>query len=198
MAKGDRQAFRMQCVARARVFKRSWVEMAEALVQVRNDELHRDWGYESVFAYAAEELNIKKATAEKLTASYYALEQHAPHVLQWDGVAQPLPEYEIVDYFAKAVDPPEGREAPASDVVDELKRAIFDEHASAAALKRRFNPILHPKDEDQERAAVLSRAKSAARTLEGLVGSIDGLSEERVEQVTSTLEELRRDLDSLG
>jgi polyhydroxyalkanoate synthesis regulator phasin len=192
----------MHCVTCARAFKRSWVEMAEALVEVRNKDLHHRWGYDSLFGYAQEELNIKKATVEKLTGSYYALETHAPHVLQWDGVAQPLPEYEIVDYFAKAVDPPANKkgerpDAPSSEVVDDLKRAIFEEQVSGPALKRRFNPILHPKDDDDERRARVQRAKSSARALEGLIADIDGLSKKRVSEVTEALEELRKDLEAL-
>ena len=37
MAKGDEEAFRMQTVSLARVFKRSWIEMAEALSTVLSD-----------------------------------------------------------------------------------------------------------------------------------------------------------------
>ena len=202
MARKDQEAFRMECVSRARVFKRSWVEMAEALVTVRNDGLYDKWGYDSIHSYANDELHIKKATVDKLTGSFYALEQYVPHVLAWDGVAQQLPEVEVVDYFAKAVDPPRKKDgeqpkAPSEDVVSELKRAIFDDHTSAAALKRRVDPILHPKSDDELRLQILARAEASARALEGIVVGIDGLSEERVEQVTSALEELRKDLDAL-
>lgn len=203
MAKGDDEAFRMKVVAQARVFKRSWVDMAEALVAVRNRRLYERWGYETLHGYALEELNIKRTTCEKLTGSYHALEQHVPHVLQWDGVAQQVPEMEAVDYFAKAVEPRPKRDGeeppdpPPADVVDELKQAIFEDQVSTPSLRRRFNPVLNPKDDGDVRRELLTKVRSSARRLEALVTDVDGLAEERVEQVTSCLEELRQDLDAL-
>lgn len=203
MAKADEEAFRMQVVSRARVFKRSWVDMAEALVTVRTRHLHERWGYETLHGYALEELNIKRSTCEKLTGSYHALERHVPHVLQWDGVAQQVPEMEAVDYFARAVEPRAARageeppDPPSSDVVEELKQAIFEDQVSTPSLRRRFNPMLHPKDEGDQRRDLLNKVRSNARRLEALVTEVDGLDEDRVVRVTSCLEELRRDIDAL-
>ncbi|HJL17073.1 MAG TPA: hypothetical protein RMH99_15515 [Sandaracinaceae bacterium LLY-WYZ-13_1] len=203
MAKGEDEAFRMKVISQARLFKRSWVDMAEALVAVRNRRLYERWGYETLHGYALEELNVKRSTCDKLTGSYYALERHVPHVLQWDGVAQQVPEMEAVDYFAKAVEPRpprDGEEAPPpppEDVVDELKQAIFEDQVSTPSLRRRFNPVLHPKDESEVRRDLLNKVRSNARRLEALVSDVDGLDEDRVDRVTTCLEELRRDLDRL-
>ena len=64
---------RVHVVRRAREFKRSWVNMAEALVEVRNRESYLDWGYEDFYSYCSLELQLKQATADKLTGSYVAL-----------------------------------------------------------------------------------------------------------------------------
>lgn len=203
MANAQHESFRMQVVSHARAFKRSWVDMAEALVRVRNQGLHRAWGYETLHGYALEELNIKRTTCDKLTGSYRAIERYAPQVLEWDGVAQQVPEMEAVDYFARAVDPrpkKEGEappEPPAESVVEELKQALFEDHASAPTLRRRFGEVLNPKTDEEHRRMLLSRVRSSARRLEGLVTQVDGLSEERVESVTTCMEELRSDLDAL-
>ncbi len=202
MGKGD-EAFRMDVVSRARAFKRSWVDMAEALCEVQSRSHYRRWGYETLHGYALEELNIKRGTVEKLTGSYHALERHVPHVLSWDGVAQSMPEMEAVEFFAKAVDPPARRSgepppaAPPRSVVEELKQAIFQDQVSPPSLRRRFNPILNPKEESDSRRELLARVRASARRLEEMVTVLDGLSETRVEQVVSVLEELRQDLDSL-
>jgi hypothetical protein len=202
MGKRD-EAFRMEVVSRARVFKRSWVDMAEALCEVRNHGYHERWGYETLHGYALEELNIKRSTCDKLTVSYHAMETHVPHVLGWDGVAQQVPEMEAVDYFARAVDPRPRREGdpmpepPTDDVVEELKQAIFQDRVSTPSLRRRFNPVLHPKDEGDVRHDLLEKVRSNARRLESLVTEVDGLTEDRVEQVTVCLEELRQDIDAL-
>ena len=203
MASGDDEGFRMQVVAQARVFKRSWVDMAEALSAVRQRGLHRRWGYDTLHGYALEELNIKPATCDKLTLSYSAMERHVPHVLTWDGVAQQIPEMAAVDYFAKAVDPRPKREGepvpdpPEQDVVDQLKAAIFEDQVSPPSLRRRFNPILNPKDDADRRRERLQKVRSGARRLEALVTEVEELSEERVEEVTHCLEELRAEIDQL-
>jgi hypothetical protein len=196
MAKGEQ--LRMRAVEKARAFKRSWVDMAETLVEIRNRRAYEAWGYETLHGYALEELHIKRATVDKLTGSYYTLEQHAPHVLEWDGVAKQVPEIEAIEYFAKAIDPPEKEARPSRKVVEELKQAIFEEQASAPSLRRRFNPILHPKEEGDDRRALLDRVRSSAERLSAMIPGVDGLSEQRVDQVTSALEELKRDLDLLA
>lgn len=201
MAKRD-EAFRMEVVAKARSFKRSWVDMAESLVEVRTRGYFQKWGYETLHGYALEELNIKRGTVDKLTGSYQALEQHVPHVLQWDGVAQSMPDMDAVEYFAKAVEPRrdedgEPAEGPPREVIDELKQAIFEDQINPSSLRRRFNPMLNPRPEVDPKKELLARVKAQAKRLEELLGGVEGLTEERVEQVTSALEELRADLDQL-
>ena len=193
----------MQVVARARAFKRSWVDMAEALVSVRNQDLHRAWGYEALHGYALEELHIKRSTCEKLTGSFHAMERHVPHVLEWDGVGREMPQMDAVDYFARAVDPKPRREGdpvpdpPSDEVVDELKQAIFEDLASAPALRRRFHDVLHPRGDEAQRKELFARVRSTARRLEGLVTGVEDLSEARVTDVARCMEELRSDLDQL-
>lgn len=201
MGKRDEQ-LRMDAVTKARAFKRSWVDMAESLVEVRNRGYFERWGYETLHGYALEELNIKRSTVDKLTGSYHALERHVPHVLQWDGVAQTMPEMDAVEYFAKAVEPRRDRdgeptEAPPREVIDELKQAIFEDHINPSSLRRRFNPVLHPKPEVDAKKEQLARVKNHARRLEEMLAAVEGLSEERIEQVRAALDELRRDIDSL-
>ena len=187
----------MKCVGLARVFKRSWVDMAGALFRVRREGLYRKWGYETIHAYALDELRIRKATVDKLTGSYGAIETHVPHVLDWDGVGREIPSIDAVDYFARALGPPEDGEAPPAEVVEELTRAVFEDGASAHALRRRFNPVLNPLDEAAERQRAAERLRSSARRVESLITTVEGLSEERVASVSAALEGLRDDLDAL-
>ena len=57
---------RAEVLARARRFKASWIELAEALSSVKRSGRWKQWGYESFEAYAQGELRIRQATAEKL------------------------------------------------------------------------------------------------------------------------------------
>lgn len=72
-------AQRLDVVRRLQRFKRSWIELAEALVKVR-------------------------ATVDKLTASYSTVQRHAPEVLGRDGAARAVPHVEAVEYFSRALE----------------------------------------------------------------------------------------------
>lgn len=194
---------RLDLLRRAQRFKRSWVEMAEALVEVRKSGAWVDWGYESFHAYCAQELLIKKATADKLTASYRVLEKHAPDVLGDDSGPQEVPSYDSLGYLAKAlgVDPdPENdvaEQAPAIDreLADELHEAVFEEQAPPSILRRRFDEALWPKPPGAEELQELEKTRSAIRRLTGLLERIDGLPREQVIRAEDALEPLSDELE---
>ncbi|HJK93321.1 MAG TPA: hypothetical protein RMH85_23035 [Polyangiaceae bacterium LLY-WYZ-15_(1-7)] len=195
---------RLELVRRARNFKRSWVEMAEGLAKVRSRELHLEWGYEDFYSYCQMELLLTKSTVDKLTGSYQVVRAHAPQVLQRDGVAQPIPSIDAVDYFAKALregepanDGEEAEEGPGEEAVEELKQAVFDDGKSVAVLRRTFNPLFFPKPEGAEKVETLEKTRSAARRLEGLLGRVEGLDEARVKELMRQLAELRKELDEV-
>lgn len=189
---------RVQTVRTARAFKRSWVEMAEALVLVRNREAYLQWGYEDFYNYCALELQIKRGTADKLTGSYIALKRHAPAVLKRDGLSHTIPTCDAVDYFAKALRC-ETEETPPrdDDAVRVLRHAVFEEGAPVSELRKRFNPIFHPKPEHEAELDLIRRTMLAARRLDKMVGDIDGLSQRRTKEVQDVIEDLRADLVAL-
>jgi len=193
---------RVHVVRRARDFKRSWVMMAEALVEVRNRESYLHWGYEDFYAYCSLELQLKQATADKLTGSYVALKRHAPSVLKRDGLNERIPTCDAVDYFAKAIQKSPGNDAerePAVDreVVDELRHAVFEEGAPVTELRKRFSPLFHPKPEGAEQIDTIRRATAAARRLERTIEEIDGLHRPTVRAALDSLEALREELTDL-
>lgn len=192
---------RVHVVRRAREFKRSWVMMAEALVEVRNRESYLDWGYEDFYTYCSLELQLKQATADKLTGSYVALKRHAPSVLKRDGLNERIPTCDAVDYFAKALQKNpsnDGAErAVAEEVVDELRHAVFEEGAPVSDLRKRFNPVFNPKPAGAEQMDTLRRATAAVRRLERTIEEIDGLPRPTVRASLDALEALREDLSAL-
>lgn len=186
---------RLEMVRRARVFKRSWVEMAAALTQVRRKRLWSKWGYDDFFAYCSLELLLTQATVEKLTGNYAVVREHAPKVLERDGIDKPLPAMDAIEYFAKVVrDDPDNDDAPEEEALEELKQAVFDDNKSVAVLRRTFNPVFFPKDEDVEAVEVLEKIRSTARRLEGLLMRAEGLSEDAVNRLTKQLVKLRDEL----
>lgn len=192
---------RVQVVRRARDFKRSWVMMAEALVEVRNREAYLEWGYEDFYSYCSLELQLKRATADKLTGSYVALKRHAPSVLKRDGLNERIPTCDAVDYFARALNRDAGDDAESRavdpEVVDELRHAVFEEGAPVTELRKRFNPVFHPKPEGAERMEAIRRATTTARRLERMIEEIDGLPRPTVRAALDVLEALREELAEL-
>lgn len=192
---------RLQCVEAARRFKRSWLEMAEALTRLRASEAYLQWGYGDIHEYCGLELQLKKGTVDKLLGSFSTLTTHAPQVLQRDGVHQSIPTIDAVDYFAKALrsepaNEEQGAEHPA-EVMEDLHKAVFDDVQPVAVLRRTFNPILHPKPEGADELAALEKAMSMARRLEALVPTLDGVEEARATEVAGILSKLREDLEAL-
>ena len=51
---------RLELVKRARSFKRTWVDMAEGLVRVRNEGAYRGWGFEHFHAYCSLGLHLER------------------------------------------------------------------------------------------------------------------------------------------
>jgi len=192
---------RVHVVKRAQAFKRSWVMMAEALVEVRNREAYLDWGYQDFYSYCAYELQLKQATADKLTGSYVALERHAPSVLKRDGLSERIPTCDAVDYFAKAL-----RKGPSNDaddpavapeVVEELRQAVFEEGAPVSDLRKRFNPVLHPKPAGSEELDAIRRTTASVRRLERSIEETEGLRRSTVRSALDALETLRDELTEL-
>lgn len=183
---------RLELVQRARRFKRSWIEMAEALLIVRRTKAYARWGYKDLYAYCADELHMRKATVDKLTGSYSTISEHAPKVLDRDGVEQQIPALEAVDYFSKAV----GDDSQASqDVVKELRTAVFDEVRPVAAIRKEFNPVVFPKPPGYEDFERLEKIGSGTRRLTSLLRNCDELPRGLVQDVLSALEALDADLD---
>ena len=57
---------RVEVLRRARRFKASWIELAEALSNVRRSGDYKKWGYASFEDYTRTELHIRQETADKL------------------------------------------------------------------------------------------------------------------------------------
>jgi len=193
---------RLDLVQRARLFKRSWVEMANALVFVRDRSYYLDWGYEDFYAYCAAELQMRRPTVDKLTGSYVALSRHAPNVLERDGVSEQIPTCDAVDYFAKALRGEPANDGtpyaqPSDEVIAELRAAVFEEGKPVQALRRQFNPLLHPRTDARERSQVIDKAHSAVRRLTKTLGQIEGLAPSRIDEVQAALMGLQGDLDAL-
>jgi hypothetical protein len=193
---------RLELVRRAQRFKRSWVELAEALATLRKNRAFERWGYGDLQDYCNKELAIRAATVDKLLLSLSTVQRHAPEVLQRDGVARDIPSLDAVDYFGRAIGteekpgPVRRLDAP-DDVIEQLRHAVFDENQSVRELRQHFTPVLRPERDHDGADDAVRKTKAAAQRLLELVPTVRGVSEARVGRVLAVLEALLRDLDGL-
>jgi hypothetical protein len=199
---------RLQALRSTQRFKRSWVELAQILVDIRRGAMFEAWGHEEFYAYCAAELFLKRATVDKLTISFSTLQRLAPNVLKWDGVEREIPSYQAVDYFSRAMGTADAPDRAANDaaaappppreVIKELRHAVFDEGQSVAELRRRFDPILHPKPAGAEQLDTINKAMAVARKLAELLPDVDGLTDKRMATTEKALGGLRQELEELA
>jgi hypothetical protein len=211
---------RIEAVRRAQSFRRSWVDLAEILCQVRARNLFEKWGYSDFYEYAQDELTLKRATVDKLTISYSTLERHAPQVLQRDGVATRIPDYDALEYYHRTVgeleavstadeeaaneDPERPRrrgrvpQLPAPELRQEFEEAVFNEGQPLGELRRRFDQHFFPRPKGAEELDRIKKASATARKLAELLAEIDGLPETMVRKLEGELGKLRAQLDDLA
>jgi hypothetical protein len=155
-------SMRRRVLEGARRFKSAWVEFGRLLVEVKRNELWREWGHASFDRYCAKELFIRKQTAEKLTASYGFLERHEPALARARGEGR-APPFEVIEVLSRA---------EATGRLDaggwrELREDVLERPPTPAGLARklseRFGPP--PKPAARPRAERVARLAEAARRL---------------------------------
>src|SRR5690606_32046772 len=73
---------RADTLQKARSFKRTWLELAEALTKVQSTASWQTWGFPDFDAYCRKELHLRGSTVAKLLGSYRFLETSAPRVIE--------------------------------------------------------------------------------------------------------------------
>jgi hypothetical protein len=155
----DPASERYQILATAKVFKSSWVELGEKLLQVQRGVLFKEWGYDSFEDYCSREVRIKRPTAEKLTLAYRFLEKEEPALLARHTELKPVPDYRTFDLLRKARE-----EASITDQdYAALRRAVIDEERSLPTVRKQFNELIA---ETPDRVQHLKGALATARRLE--------------------------------
>src|SRR3954452_3199768 len=98
---------RADTLQKARAFKRTWLELAEALARVQARQQWEQWGFHDFDAYCRKELHLRSSTVAKLLGSYRFLETSAPRVIERareDPFEAPIPTVKAVEFVQKATD----------------------------------------------------------------------------------------------
>lgn len=158
---------RADTLAKARAFKRTWLELAEALTRVQSQQAWQRWGFTDFEAYCRKELHLRASTVAKLLGSYRFLETSAPRVIERSrkGELSPVPSLAAVEFVAKATE----RGAADPDTMETIQRVAFDEGVDAPLLSRRFKEVAFPETDDDRTGRARQQIVATARRLAALI-----------------------------
>ncbi|RAL21175.1 hypothetical protein DL240_13665 [Lujinxingia litoralis] len=122
-------------------FRSAWVELAEYLSDIVDNDAFKEWGYRTVFAYCATELDISRATARKILEGYSWLAEEAPEYLprnrRPDEPARVLPDMDTVSVMAKGYREVADERVPQETYM-ELKDSALRGERNARELRKEF------------------------------------------------------------
>jgi len=177
---------RAEALRRARSFKTSWIELAETLTRIKRSARWKTWGYESFEAYATGELMLRQQTVEKLTGSYTFLQKRAPAVLSRDGLRDPIPSYQAIDFLRRA----EANEDAPRAAIDEVRRRVIEDAAPASAVTRDYRDVVFPIDEGARRKRDTAGVRNVAKRLRELLTETRVVPAKLAGEVTGALDRL--------
>jgi hypothetical protein len=150
-------------------FKRSWLELARVLTEVRDQGAYKSWSYRTFEAYAQHELHLRRETAQKLVRSFDFMASHEPRALETaerEPDAMALPSYQALDILAEARQNPYLSESDYRDLRDQ----VFHEDPAPSQLRKALRERApEPPKPAEEPAVRLRRCLSLAERLYGMV-----------------------------
>lgn len=182
---------RQELLRRTRAFKASWIELAEALADVRRDSTWKRWGHDSFESYTRRELKLRAATVDKLLGSFAFLRKRAPEVLERDGTTMPIPTYQSVDFLRRASE--EG-EAP-EETVDEIFHKVIDDAAPLGAVSRAYKDVVFPIPADERKNQDRAAVRNVAKRLHELLGDTKAVPKALASEVRAAIERVLEVVD---
>ncbi|HEX3762280.1 MAG TPA: hypothetical protein VHW23_26445 [Kofleriaceae bacterium] len=161
-------AERADTLQKARAFKRTWIELAEALSRASDKRLWERWGFSDFDAYCRKELHLRSSTVAKLLGSYRFLETSAPRVIErarTDRLEAPIPSLPVVEFVQRATE----TGAADAETLRSIHRVAFEEGAEAPDLNRQFGKVAFPQSERDRRDKLRGSIAQAARRLSALI-----------------------------
>lgn len=187
---------RVELLRRTRRFKSSWLQLGEALAEVRRSKTWEKWGYESLEAYAKAELKLRMDTVEKLTGSYMFLHKRAPEVLKRDPLENHLPSYQAVDFLRRAEERNEQENNVSDETMVEVRNKIIDEGVPMATVARLYKDSLFPVSDADKKSKDKKDIKATATKLKELLAETSSVPRRLASTVGEALDELLTELAS--
>ncbi|HVK74211.1 MAG TPA: hypothetical protein VM734_12865 [Kofleriaceae bacterium] len=158
---------RADTLAKARLFKRTWLELADALASVQKKGSWQRWGFTDFGSYCRKELHLRQSTVDKLLGSYRFLEASAPKVIERARAEPqaPIPSQSAVEFVQKAHE----RGAADEETLATIRRAAFEDGAEAPLLRRNFKEVAFPVEDVEQTERLRGQIAGAARRLSALI-----------------------------
>ncbi len=172
-----------------RRFKASWLELGEALAEVKRSKSWERWGYDSFENYAKTELKLRGDTVDKLTGGYMFLHKSAPQVLQRDPL-EALPTMKAIDYLRKVEEKAAADESIPQATVMDVRKQILDDNVPVAKVAKLYADTLFPVSENDKRESNKKAIKSTATKLRDLLADSTAVSKRLAGTVGEALDEL--------
>lgn len=186
---------RVELLRRTRRFKASWLELAEALAEVKRGKSWERWGHTSFDDYTRKELKLQPSTVEKLTGSYTFLQKRAPEIIKRDPLDTPMPSYQAIDFLRRAEERAEESGAVPDEALDDIRKRILDDGAPVATVAKLYKDTLFPVSEDQKRDKDRHAIKQTASKLRDLLADTHAVPRRLADTVGEALDELLSALD---
>jgi hypothetical protein len=183
---------RAAMIKTARMFKSSWLELAESLSKIRRAATWKRWGFESFEQYTKLELHLRAETVEKLTGSFAFLQKRAPEILERDGLSSPIPSYQAVDFLRRA----EESEDATPEVVQNLTRKVLSDAAPLSAVSREYKDVVFPISDADRSARDIATLKAAAARLRDLLPETKAVPKKLANEVAAAVERVLEALES--
>ena len=167
----DPGSWRARALTTAIDFKRSWVQLARELTDIKAQGVFREWGYRTFEVYAQTELSLRRDTVQKLVRSFDYLHRYEPAVLEAheneESDVVSIPGYQALDILAEARDNPYLAEGDYREIRDQ----VFRDDPPASAVRRlvKQHAPEPPKTDTDDPAVRLRKALNLAERLYGLL-----------------------------
>jgi len=178
---------------KAKLFKSSWVELGEKLLQVSSKGRFREWGYGSFEEYCVQEIRIKRGTAEKLTMAYRFMEKEEPQILSAREELKPLPDYRSVDLLRKAKE----EKGFSEEEYGKLRKSVVEEEKSHPTVLKQYKEVAALREEVNPQAPVKA-SLSAAKRLDSALRGLSNPPAVYLAQVGEMIAHLEEELEALG
>ena len=185
---------RVEVVRRTRRFKSSWLQLGEALSEVKRGKTWEKWGYDTFETYAKVELKLRMDTVEKLTGSFMFLHKRAPEVLKRDPLESHLPSYQAIDFLRRAEERNDEEHTVSAETMGEVRTKILDEGVPMATVARLYKDSLFPVSAEGKKTKDRKGLKATAIKLRDLLAVTEAVPRRLASTLGAAVDELLSEL----